>query len=188
MRDADATVRRLRELKDLGVHVAIDDFGTGYSSLAYLRQFPVDVLKIDRSFVAEMDGTADSAALIHTLVELGRTLGLVTLAEGIEETIAARDPAWRAVRPRTGVHLQPAGRAGGHRGPPHPSGHRPGRHSLARRLTPLTVPPDAAHDQGSVADCRDTASIAASAACSVASLACLAIRAMPGRRPGCRRT
>jgi EAL domain-containing protein (putative c-di-GMP-specific phosphodiesterase class I) len=65
--------------------IAIDDFGTGYSSMAYLRQFPVDVLKIDRSFVAEMDGTPNSAALIHTLVELGRTLGLVTLAEGIED-------------------------------------------------------------------------------------------------------
>ena len=86
MKDANATVARLRRLKDIGVMIAIDDFGTGYSSLAYLRQFPVDVLKIDRSFVAEMDGSADSAALIHTLVELGRTLGLMTLAEGIEET------------------------------------------------------------------------------------------------------
>ena len=65
--------------------IAIDDFGTGYSSLAYLRQFPVDVLKIDRSFVSEMSGSPDAAALIHTLVELGRTLGLVTLAEGIEQ-------------------------------------------------------------------------------------------------------
>jgi EAL domain-containing protein (putative c-di-GMP-specific phosphodiesterase class I) len=53
--------------------------------LAYLRQFPVDVLKIDKSFIAEMDGSPNSAALIHTLVELGRTLGLVTLAEGIED-------------------------------------------------------------------------------------------------------
>ena len=86
MKDANATVSRLRRLKDIGVMLAIDDFGTGYSSLAYLRQFPVDVLKIDRSFVAEMDGSTDSAALIHTLVELGRTLGLMTLAEGIEET------------------------------------------------------------------------------------------------------
>jgi diguanylate cyclase (GGDEF)-like protein len=86
MRDAAATVSRLRQLKDIGVMIAIDDFGTGYSSLAYLRQFPVDVLKIDRSFVSEMDGSSDSGALIHTLVELGRSLGLVTLAEGIEET------------------------------------------------------------------------------------------------------
>jgi EAL domain-containing protein (putative c-di-GMP-specific phosphodiesterase class I) len=85
MRDAHATVSRLKKLKDLGVLIAIDDFGTGYSSLAYLRQFPVDVLKIDRSFVADMDGSPDSSALIHTLVELGRTLGLTTLAEGIED-------------------------------------------------------------------------------------------------------
>jgi diguanylate cyclase (GGDEF)-like protein/PAS domain S-box-containing protein len=85
MRDADATVLRLREIKQLGVHVAIDDFGTGYSSLAYLRQFPVDALKIDRSFIAAMADSPESSALIHTLVELGRTLGLETLAEGIED-------------------------------------------------------------------------------------------------------
>jgi predicted signal transduction protein with EAL and GGDEF domain len=75
----------LHALRALGIRVAIDDFGTGYSSLAYLRQFPVDVLKIDKSFIAEMDGSPNSSALIHTLVELGRTLGLVTLAEGIED-------------------------------------------------------------------------------------------------------
>jgi diguanylate cyclase (GGDEF)-like protein/PAS domain S-box-containing protein len=85
MKDAQTTVDRLTNLKRLGVRIAIDDFGTGYSSLAYLRQFPVDVLKIDRSFVAEMTGSPDATALIHTLVELGRTLGLVTLAEGIEQ-------------------------------------------------------------------------------------------------------
>ncbi len=91
MRDAEATVARLRRLKDLGVMIAIDDFGTGYSSLAYLRQFPVDVLKIDGSFVAELDGSPDHAALVHTLVELGRILGLVTLAEGIEEPVQLQD-------------------------------------------------------------------------------------------------
>ena len=85
MRDADATVRRLRDIKELGVRVAIDDFGTGYSSLAYLRQFPVDALKIDRSFISAMADSPESGALIHTLVELGRTLGLETLAEGIED-------------------------------------------------------------------------------------------------------
>jgi EAL domain-containing protein (putative c-di-GMP-specific phosphodiesterase class I) len=85
MKDANATVTLLHRLKDLGVMIAIDDFGTGYSSLAYLRQFPVDVLKIDRSFVSEMSGSPDAAALIHTLVELGHTLGLITLAEGIEQ-------------------------------------------------------------------------------------------------------
>jgi len=85
MRDTEATVRRLGMLKKLGVRVAIDDFGTGYSSLAYLRKFPVDALKIDRSFVAGMTDSRESVALIHTLVQLGRTLGIETLAEGIEE-------------------------------------------------------------------------------------------------------
>ncbi|HVC67848.1 MAG TPA: EAL domain-containing protein, partial [Acidimicrobiales bacterium] len=85
MKDADSTVSRLRQLKQLGVKIAIDDFGTGYSSLAYLRQFPVDVLKIDRAFVSTMDGSEDSLALIRTMVELGRSLGLLTLAEGIED-------------------------------------------------------------------------------------------------------
>ena len=65
--------------------VAVDDFGTGYSSLAYLRQFPVDALKIDRSFVSAMGNSAESVALVQTLVQLGRTLGIETLAEGIEE-------------------------------------------------------------------------------------------------------
>jgi diguanylate cyclase (GGDEF)-like protein len=85
MRDAEATAERLRSLKELGVRIAIDDFGTGYSSLAYLRQFPVDALKIDRSFISGIAGSKGSAALIHTLVQLGKTLDIETLAEGIEE-------------------------------------------------------------------------------------------------------
>ena len=85
MRDAEATAQRLHMLKELGVRIAIDDFGTGYSSLAYLSQFPVDVLKIDRTFVTGLSDSADSRALAHTLIQLGKTLGLETLAEGIEE-------------------------------------------------------------------------------------------------------
>jgi EAL domain-containing protein (putative c-di-GMP-specific phosphodiesterase class I) len=85
MRDADATAVRLHLLKALGVRVAIDDFGTGYSSLAYLRQFPVDALKIDRSFINAIADSTEAGALIHTLVNLGKALGLETLAEGIED-------------------------------------------------------------------------------------------------------
>jgi diguanylate cyclase (GGDEF)-like protein/PAS domain S-box-containing protein len=85
MRDASATIRRLRGLKELGILIAIDDFGTGYSSLAHLQQFPVDALKIDQSFISAMADSPESAALIHTLVELGRALGLETVAEGIED-------------------------------------------------------------------------------------------------------
>jgi diguanylate cyclase (GGDEF)-like protein len=85
MYDANATARQLQAVKQLGVGVAIDDFGTGYSSLAYLRQFPVDILKIDRSFVSAISDSAESSALIRTLVQLGKQLGLKTLAEGIEQ-------------------------------------------------------------------------------------------------------
>ena len=85
MRDADSTITRLTKLKSLGVQIAIDDFGTGYSSLGYLRQFPVDSLKIDRSFITAMADSPESAVLIHTMVALGRALGIGTLAEGIED-------------------------------------------------------------------------------------------------------
>ncbi len=85
MRDIEAAARRLSELKSLGVRIAIDDFGTGYSSLAYLRQFPVDALKIDRSFISGVAASTESKALIHTLVQLGKDLGLETLGEGIED-------------------------------------------------------------------------------------------------------
>ena len=84
MRDAEATVAHLRRLKDVGVKIAIDDFGSGQSSLTYLRRFPIDELKIDGSFIEAIDGSRESAALLHTLIELGRTLGLSTVAEGIE--------------------------------------------------------------------------------------------------------
>jgi diguanylate cyclase (GGDEF)-like protein len=84
MRDAEATAERLRSLKELGVLIAIDDFGTGYSSLAYLRQFPADSLKIDRSFINPIATSESSAAFIRTVVALARSLGIEILAEGIE--------------------------------------------------------------------------------------------------------
>ncbi len=67
------------------MRIAIDDFGTGYSSLAYLQQFPVDSLKIDRSFISGMGKSPEGDSLIHTLIQLGKALNLETLAEGIEE-------------------------------------------------------------------------------------------------------
>jgi diguanylate cyclase (GGDEF)-like protein len=86
MRDPDAAAQRLHSLKALGVCIAIDDFGTGYSSLTYLRQFPVDALKIDRSFISGLAASRESSnALIHTLVQLGKALGMKTLGEGIED-------------------------------------------------------------------------------------------------------
>jgi diguanylate cyclase (GGDEF)-like protein len=85
MRDAGQAVRRLHEIKELGVRVAIDDFGTGYSSLAQLRRFPVDALKIDRSFISQLADDPQGQALIRTLVQLGKALSIETLAEGIEQ-------------------------------------------------------------------------------------------------------
>jgi diguanylate cyclase (GGDEF)-like protein len=85
MRDVSAASERLKEIKALGVRIAIDDFGTGSSSLAYLREFSADSLKIDRTFIAEITDSGESAAIIHTLVQLGKLLGIDTLAEGIEE-------------------------------------------------------------------------------------------------------
>jgi diguanylate cyclase (GGDEF)-like protein len=85
MRDAKGALHQLNALKSLGVRIAIDDFGTGYSSLAYLQQFPVDSLKIDRSFISGMGKSPEGDTLIHTLVQLGKALNLETLAEGIEE-------------------------------------------------------------------------------------------------------
>jgi diguanylate cyclase (GGDEF)-like protein len=84
MRDARRSTETLWRLKELGVQVAVDDFGTGYCSLAYLQQFPVDALKIDRSFITRIADSPEANALIHTLVQLGKSLGIATYAEGIE--------------------------------------------------------------------------------------------------------
>jgi EAL domain-containing protein (putative c-di-GMP-specific phosphodiesterase class I) len=85
MVDPKATAKCLSALSELGVRIAIDDFGTGYASLAYLREFPVDILKIDRSFVAQL-ATSTGSNFLDALIQLGKSLGLLTIAEGIEET------------------------------------------------------------------------------------------------------
>jgi diguanylate cyclase (GGDEF)-like protein len=84
MRNPDETARRLCAIKDLGVRIAIDDFGTGYSSLGHLQRFPVDALKIDRSFISQLTENAEGETLLRTLVQLGKALSIETLAEGIE--------------------------------------------------------------------------------------------------------
>ncbi|MDO8365131.1 MAG: EAL domain-containing protein [Actinomycetota bacterium] len=87
IQDAGVATDRLRELSALGVLLAIDDFGTGYSSLSYLRQFPVDILKIDRSFISTITEATQLPAIVTALVELGRTLQLELVAEGVEVDI-----------------------------------------------------------------------------------------------------
>jgi diguanylate cyclase (GGDEF)-like protein/PAS domain S-box-containing protein len=83
--DAERTIAKLHLLRELGVRLAVDDFGTGYSSLNYLRRLPVDVLKIDRSFVTGIGTESELTALTGAIVGIGRDLGLDTVAEGIEE-------------------------------------------------------------------------------------------------------
>jgi EAL domain-containing protein (putative c-di-GMP-specific phosphodiesterase class I) len=87
MRDPDMSSERLRELKRLGVKIAVDDFGTGYSSLAHIRRFPVDVLKIDRSFIAAMGRSEEGETLARVLVQFGKLLGVTTVAKGIEDQL-----------------------------------------------------------------------------------------------------
>jgi diguanylate cyclase (GGDEF)-like protein/PAS domain S-box-containing protein len=84
MHNTEANLGRLRQLKDLGVRLAIDDFGTGYSSLSYLHRFPIDILKIDQSFVNRLTNTYNGPELARAVITLGETLGLDTVAEGIE--------------------------------------------------------------------------------------------------------
>ena len=84
MRNPQETARRLHAIKEIGVRIAIDDFGTGYSSLSHLQRFPVDALKIDRSFLSQLAENPEGETLLRTLVQLGKALSIETLAEGIE--------------------------------------------------------------------------------------------------------
>ena len=84
MMDAERTLPLLDELRSMGVHLSIDDFGTGYSSLSALQQFPIGTLKIDQSFVRNAASDPDDATIVRTIIEMGRSLGLQVVAEGIE--------------------------------------------------------------------------------------------------------
>ena len=84
MYDMDETKKKLGEIRSFGVRVAIDDFGTGFSSLSYLHRFPVDVLKIDKSFIDDINHDGDKAALARAIIKLAETLNLETVAEGVE--------------------------------------------------------------------------------------------------------
>jgi EAL domain-containing protein (putative c-di-GMP-specific phosphodiesterase class I) len=105
MRDIAVTSARLEELRALGVQIAIDDFGTGYSSLGYLRDIPVDVLKMDRSFITGLVGNVRQQELVSAILQLGDTLGLRVVAEGIETEAQLRLLASMNCRYAQGYHL-----------------------------------------------------------------------------------
>jgi EAL domain-containing protein (putative c-di-GMP-specific phosphodiesterase class I) len=84
MADPQRTVRLLDELYAMGLHLSIDDFGTGYSSLSALQQFPIGTLKIDQSFVRDATDDAGDATIVRTIIEMGRSLGMEVIAEGVE--------------------------------------------------------------------------------------------------------
>ncbi|MDH5693661.1 MAG: GGDEF domain-containing response regulator [Gammaproteobacteria bacterium] len=84
LKDNESTISTLQQLKKLGIRISIDDFGTGYSSLSYLKKFPIDTLKIDKSFMMDIENDLDSAAIASTIIFLGRALRLNTIAEGVE--------------------------------------------------------------------------------------------------------
>jgi len=90
MQDIEATIKKLKRLKSLGVRLAVDDFGTGYSSLQYLRRFPIDILKIDKAFVDDIDGADPDSTLAQAIIDLGESFSLTVVAEGIERQAQRR--------------------------------------------------------------------------------------------------
>ena len=84
MDDPERTIAMLKRLKKLGVQISIDDFGTGYSCLSYLHRFPIDTLKVDRSFVSSMEDGSENGEIVRTIIGLAKTLNLDVVAEGIE--------------------------------------------------------------------------------------------------------
>ena len=87
MRDPETTITSLRRLKELGIRLSLDDFGTGYSSLSFLHRFPLDTLKIDRSFIHRIDDRGRNSEIVRTIGAMATNLGMDVVAEGVETAV-----------------------------------------------------------------------------------------------------
>src|SRR5207245_6751668 len=102
MENAETAVQLLRRLKALGVQLSIDDFGTGYSSLGYLHRFPVNSLKIDRSFVGRIGEAAENIEIVRTIISLADNMGMEVVAEGVETLAQLAEPRKHKCQHRQG--------------------------------------------------------------------------------------
>ncbi len=125
MQNAEHSITTLRGLKKQGVRISMDDFGTGYSSLNYLKRFPIDRIKLDQSFVRDLPGDKDDAAIAMAVIAMGRSLELIVIAEGVETEEQLAFLKDGNVRPAPGLPALPAARAGGLRDLPPQSRHAP---------------------------------------------------------------
>ena len=110
--DDDRSIKTLQSLRDMGVRLAIDDFGTGYSSLTYLKQLPIDVLKIDRSFVDGLGTDPNDTSIVRMILSLASALDLTAIAEGVETEVQLAALQRVRLRARAGLPLEPRAAAG----------------------------------------------------------------------------
>ncbi len=102
-RSADGVAVALQKMHDMGVEIALDDFGTGFGSLSHLKKLPIDRLKVDRSFVSDMETNPDNMAIVRTITHLGQSLGIKVTAEGVETPIADDAAARHGLRHHAGL-------------------------------------------------------------------------------------
>ena len=122
--DTERAMTVLTDLKELGIRVALDDFGTGYSSLSYLRWLPIDIVKIDQGFIADIGAAPEGLAIAAAVTNLAHVLGLTVIAEGVETAGAARGGRRDGLRLGAGLLLRTGDAGAGHRRPAGRTGER----------------------------------------------------------------